>query len=92
MPQGMAAKGSFDHLAVVVEVDRKYGVIVDAKVTLVTDLAINFVRNCLVGYCLADGIEPIIAEIIDSYHGAAKNAIISAIKDLNREYNKLKVM
>lgn len=86
----MAAKGPYDHLAVVVEIDKKYGVIIDAKVTLITDVAINFIRNCLVGRCLAEGIDQIIAEINVSYFGAGKNAIIAAIKDLYREYNKAK--
>jgi len=90
LPQGMAAKGPYDHLAIVVEIDKKYGVIIDAKVTLITDVAINFIRNCLLGCSLAEGIDEIISEINDTYYGAAKNAIIAALKDLHREYTKQK--
>ncbi|ATW25126.1 DUF3870 domain-containing protein [Candidatus Formimonas warabiya] len=92
LPQGMAAKGPFDHLAVVVEIDRKYGVIVNAQCTLITDLANDIVHHCLVGFCLADGVDILISEIMDTYHGAAKNAIIASLKDLYREYNKYRGM
>lgn len=88
LPQGMAAKGLYEHLAVVVEIDRQHGVIVDAQCTLVTDLANNIVRRVLIGHCLNDGIDGIINEIIDVYNGAARNAIIACFKDLGREFNK----
>lgn len=89
LPQGMAAKGPYEYLAVVVEIDRKYGVIVDVQCTLVTDLANNIVRRVLKGYCLRDGIDGVINEIIDVYNGAARNAIIACLKDIGREYSRL---
>lgn len=92
LPQGMAAKGPFNHLAVVVEVDKKHGVIVNAQCTLITDLANNMVHKCLVGFCMENGVDELISEVIDTYHGAARNAIIAALKDLYREYNKYKGM
>ncbi|KJS21728.1 MAG: ornithine cyclodeaminase [Clostridiaceae bacterium BRH_c20a] len=92
LPQGMAAKGPYEHLAVVVEIDSKYGVIINAECTLITDLAINFLHDCLVGCCMEDGVDAIISEIINTYHGAAKNAIIASLKDLNRAYIKYKGM
>jgi hypothetical protein len=85
-PQGMAAKGLYDHLSIVAEVDRVYGVIVDVECNLITDLANGFVRNLLQGYCLKDGIDDLVSEVFSSYRGAAKNAIIAAIKDLHREF------
>lgn len=86
LPQGMAAKGPFEHMAVVVEVDEKHGVILNAQCTLVTDLARTVIEDILKGYSLKDGVEEIIAEVKEVYHGAAKNAIIASIKDLSREY------
>jgi phage gp29-like protein len=88
LPQGMAAKGLYDHLAIVAEIDRKHGVIVNAQCTLITNLANNAINNVLKGYCLQDGIDPLISEVIDFYHGAARNAIIASLKDLYREYLK----
>jgi hypothetical protein len=92
LPQGTAAKGSYDHLALVVEIDKKYGVIVNAECSLVTALADSTVKKLLVGRSLQDGVEVIIEEILSSYYGGARNALIAALKDLNREYRKIKEM
>lgn len=86
LPQGMAAKGPFEHMAVVVEVDEKYGVVLNAECTLITGIARNVIEDILKGYSLKDGVEEIIAEVKRVYHGAARNAIIASIKDLSREY------
>lgn len=92
LPQGTAAKGTHDHLAIVVEIDKKYGVIIDAQCTLVTDLANRNVVKFLKGYSLQDGVDGIIEEILSSYYGGARNALIAALKDLNREYQKIREM
>jgi len=88
LPQGMAAKGLYDHLAIVAEVDKKYGVVVNVQCTLVTALANEIVQNTIRGYCLKDGIEELIKDMSNIYRGAARNAIIAALKDLDREYTR----
>lgn len=82
----MAAKGVYGTLAIVAEVDRKYGVIVQASCTLVTPQAQEYIRRILVGHSLLEGIEEPIREIKEYYHGAAQNALIAALKDLYRTY------
>ncbi len=86
LPQGMAAKGIYGTLAIVAEIDRKYGVIVQASCTLVTPLAQEYIRSILVGHSLLEGIEEPIQQIKECYHGAAQNALIAALKDLYRTY------
>lgn len=86
MPQGMAAKGVYDTLAIAVEADRKYSVIVNATCTLVTPSAQKFISSILVGHSLAEGIEVPVRDIKVTYHGAAQNALIAALKDLYRTY------
>lgn len=86
LPQGMAAKSTYDHLGLVVEIEPKYGVIVKASVTLVTETAENFVKRVLIGRSLFDGIDEIIVEFKEYYRGAALNAIVAALKDLNRTF------
>lgn len=88
----MAAKGPYDHLALVIEIDKKYGVIVNAQASLITDVANNFVHDIMMGFCLENGVDELISEVIATYHGAAKNALIAALKDLYREYNKYRGM
>ncbi|MEL7565693.1 MAG: DUF3870 domain-containing protein [Dehalobacterium sp.] len=89
-PQGMAAKGLYDHLSIVTEIDRVHGVVVNVECNLITNLANNFIYNLLKGYSLEDGVDSLISEVISTYHGAARNAIIASLKDLERKYIKYK--
>lgn len=86
LPQGMAARSSFSHLALVVKIDPKYSVIVEAACTLVTGPAEQHIREILIGRSLREGIEDIIEELKATYRGAGINAIIAALKDLYRTY------
>ena len=91
LPQGMAAKSAFNHLALAVEIEGKYGVIIKVSVTLVTDVSADFVSRVLIGRSLFDGIDNIIDEFKMYYRGAALNAIIAALKDLNRAFLDLNI-
>ncbi|MDQ0218844.1 DUF3870 domain-containing protein [Peribacillus cavernae] len=90
LPQGMAAKSVFDSLTITVEVDLKYGVILDASCTLATDHGRNFVRNLLRGNCLQDGIDTPLNLIQTYYRGKATNALVAALKDLYIQYEQTK--
>ena len=84
LPQGMAARSTYDHLALVIEIEPKYGVILNASATLVTEQAMEFLKRIFVGRSLFDGIEDIILDLKDFYRGGAINAIIAALKDAHR--------
>ncbi|EJY56059.1 metal dependent phosphohydrolase [Alicyclobacillus hesperidum URH17-3-68] len=86
LPVGSAAKTAFDTLAVVVEIETRRGVILKAECTLATQLGRDFVCGLLRGWSLDDGVEPMIQQVKLHYHGAAKAAIIAALKDLEAEY------
>lgn len=86
LPQGMAARSTYSHLALVVNIDPKYSVITQASCTLVTAQAEQHIREILVGRSLKEGIDGIIEEFKVTYRGAALNAIIAALKDLYRTY------
>ena len=47
LPQGMAAKSVFETLTITAEVDRKYGVILDASCTLATEHGRDFIGSIL---------------------------------------------
>lgn len=91
LPQGMAAKSTYDHLALAVEIEGKYCVMLKASATLVTEVSSDFVSRVLVGRSLFDGIEDIIDEFKMYYRGAALNAIVAALKDLNRAFLTLNI-
>lgn len=86
LPQGMAAKSVFETLTITAEIDRKYGVIVQASCTLATGHAQAFIGELLKGYSLLDGIDPVLDAIREAYHGKAKQALGAAAKDLYGQF------
>lgn len=90
LPQGMAAKSMFETLTVTVEIDRKYGVILDASCTLATEHGREFVGRLLKGFSLLDGVEEAIQCVQEHYRGKATNAIVAALKDLHYQYQQMK--
>lgn len=88
LPSGMAARSQYETLAITVEIDEQHGVILEADCTLATEQAKRFIRGVLRGYCLEDGIEKLTQELNAVYHGAAKAAIITALKDVEIEYRR----
>lgn len=86
LPQGMAAKSVFDSLTITVELDKKYGVIVQASCTLATEHGREFVGHLLRGLSLQDGIDEATHIIKEHYRGKAANALIAALKDLYTQY------
>lgn len=88
LPSGMAAKSIYDTLTITAEVDKKYGVIITASCTLATLHGREFVQQLLRGHSLQDGIEKPVDEIRVHYLGKAGNALISALKDLYKQYEQ----
>ena len=86
LPSGMAAQNMFETLTITAEIDRKYGVIVAASCTLATEHGRDFVQHLLRGYSLQDGIDEPIKTVKNHYMGKAGNAIVSALKDLHKQY------
>ncbi|WP_312469103.1 DUF3870 domain-containing protein [Neobacillus sp.] len=86
LPQGMAAQSVFDSLTITVEVDKKYGVIIESSCTLATEHGRAYVQQILRGHSLKDGIDDILEAIREGYRGKAVNALIAALKDLYSQY------
>ncbi|MFD2045264.1 DUF3870 domain-containing protein [Ornithinibacillus salinisoli] len=86
LPSGMAAKSIYDTLTITAEIDKKYGVIVTAGCTLATVHGREFVQQLLRGYSLQEGIEQPVEQVKQHYLGKAGNALVSALKDLYKQY------
>ncbi|CAH2714922.1 hypothetical protein BACCIP111895_02098 [Neobacillus rhizosphaerae] len=86
LPQGMAAQSVFDSLTITVEVDKKYGVIIESSCTLATEHGRAYVQQIIRGHSLKDGIDDILEAIREGYRGKAVNALIAAVKDLYSQY------
>ncbi|MCL6631836.1 MAG: DUF3870 domain-containing protein [Alicyclobacillus herbarius] len=92
LPSGSAAKAAYDTLALTVEIETKHAVILSVECTLATQLGRAFVSELLRGCSLKDGVDGMIDEIRLHYHGAAKAALIAALKDLESEYERMSTM
>lgn len=89
LPQGMAAKSVFDTLTITAEIDKKYGVILEASCTLATEHGRSYIGRLLRGLSLRDGIDYPVKLIEEHYHGKAANALIAALKDLHAKFEEL---
>ncbi|MFX1674023.1 DUF3870 domain-containing protein [Paraburkholderia sp. A2WS-5] len=88
LPQGMAAQHLFESLAVTVEIDAKYAVILEASCTLVTEHGRTFIGDLLRGHSLRDGAAPVIDRVQRCYIGRAGLALVAALKDLHLQYER----
>jgi len=86
LPSGMAAQNMYETLTITAEIDKKYGVIVEANCTLATEHGREFISQILKGYSLKDGVEAPVEAIHEHYLGNAGNALASAMKDLYKQY------
>ncbi|MGJ7921208.1 DUF3870 domain-containing protein [Neobacillus sp. LXY-4] len=86
LPSGMAAKSVFETLTITAEIDKKYGVIVEASCTLATEHGKEYISRILKGHSLQEGIETPLKQLKDGYLGKANNALVAALKDLYKQY------
>lgn len=89
LPQGMAAKSVFDTLTITAEIDKKYGVIIEASCTLATEHGRDFIGDLLRGISLRDGLDYPVKLIEEHYKGKATNALIAAFKDLHAKFEEM---
>jgi hypothetical protein len=86
LPTGMAAKSIFDTLTITAEVDKKYGVIIEASCTLATEHGREYISQLLKGYSLLDGVDETLEALKQGYSGKAHNALAAALKDLYKQF------
>lgn len=85
-PQGTAMFELYKHSGIVLEINMKSNVIVDAEFTLITDLAQNFFRRLLVGYDLSNGIDDLIKRIEAHYFAPSTHSVVVALKTAYQRY------
>lgn len=88
LPKGITATEMYSVIAVGLLVNANSGEIIDADCTLVTSVAKNFFRNCVIGENL-NQVEAIEKMFIDGYFGSARKAIISAMRTCADKYRQV---
>ncbi|NYE07894.1 hypothetical protein F4694_004735 [Bacillus niacini] len=89
LPTGMAARSIYETLTITAEIDKYYGVIVDASCTLATEHGRDYIARLLKGHSLKNGIDMPLEELKEGYLGKANHALIAALKDLYKQYESL---
>lgn len=85
-PQGTAMFERYKYSGIVLEIDKKTNVIVDAEFTFVTDLAKQYFRKLFIGYNLDRGIDDLINHIEMNYFAPSVNSITIALKSAYQRY------
>jgi hypothetical protein len=85
-PRGTGMSETMTWIGVVLEVDLKSHTIIAADATFVTELARDFFRRTVTGYCLTDGLEGLVARIDNRIHTPSKNSLQTAIQAAFQRY------
>ena len=80
LPVGITAAEMYKVIGVIVVVDMKSGLIVKADCTLATELARQYIAQCLIGYNLSNGHEELQNILERQYQGSAKKAVATAMR------------
>ncbi len=91
LPQGISSSYIHETMGLVVLVDIRTSIIVDAECTLSTRTSERFIRKILIGHSLAGGMEELAHKIDRHYEGNSKKAIITALRSIfsiYRSYSK----
>ncbi len=85
-PEESAAKKVYDVLTLTAEVEVKNWVVVAADITLITNVARQFVLRRIVNLPLCDtaAVDEVVADLEQSYQAGAKRAVITALLNLQR--------
>lgn len=85
-PRGTGMSETMTWIGVVLEIDLKTHTIVAADATFVTELARDFFRRTVTGYCLTDGLEGLISRVDNRVHTPSKNSLQTALQAAFQRY------
>lgn len=85
-PRGTCLADRVSTAGVVLEIDTATDTIVDAEFMMTTELARRFCREQVVGYCLGDGIEPLLQELAQVLLIPSQQAFIMAVRSAAQRY------
>lgn len=86
-PQNTTMYENNKHMGLVLEIHKKTHVIVDAEVTVMTDIVKNYFKRLLVGCNFKEDITPLIEQIKENYQAPSQNAMIVALKVAHQRYH-----
>lgn len=87
LPTGITASEMYKVIGIIVVVNMKTGIIMEADCTLATTLARRHVSDLMLDYDLNDGPENLQNILENNYQGSAKKAVTTAVRII---YDKFK--
>ncbi len=89
-PQDTGYYETNKYVGVVLEIDKKTEIIVDASVTFVTPTATNYFKRLVVGTNMATGIPQLIEDVRNQYFAPSTQSLIMALKTASQRYYDIK--
>lgn len=74
------------YMGIVLEIDKKSHIIVDAEVTVITEIVKKYFKKKMVGINFKEDINPLIEDIKENYHAPSQNSMIVAMKIAHQRY------
>lgn len=91
-PQGTSMYEMYKHAGIVLEIDKKTHVIVDAEFTFITGLAQNYFKRMLIGFNMTTNLEPLIERVEAHYIAPSTSSVSVALKSAQKRYlEKVKI-
>jgi hypothetical protein len=86
IPKGSSMFEAFKTTGAVLEIDPETNLIVDADFPFITDLAKDFFVRLTRGYCLDQGIDPLIQSISQHFFTPSTDAAVKALRVAYQRY------
>jgi hypothetical protein len=91
LPAGIPSENVYKVLDIGLVINKQTGEVEDVSITLLTDVAIKFLREIIIGFNVLDqDLSVLLEEIKLRYHGSAQKAVIAALKNVFIKYQEIK--
>ncbi len=90
LPNNITAEVVYDTLVLAILFDKRTGIVIEAEVSMVTELSKHFIKELLTGYNLNDGPDGLIRLFDLHYLGNAKKALETAVRMVCTKYQDYK--
>jgi len=90
LPENVTSAYVYGYLSIDIEIDPYSDQVVDFACTLIPKLVDKILSDCLIGYTFEEGIRNCIEKIENRFYSSTKRAIIAAIEDAYKWYQKYK--
>jgi len=91
LPAGIPSENVYKVLDIGLVINQQTDVIEDISITLLTDVAVKFLSNIIIGFKVREqDLDLIVKEINERYHGSAQKAVIAALRKVFGKYSEIK--